>query len=150
MTSIALEYHAGESQIRLINKDYGVSRDVPFEFLIDNKRLSGMHPGAELISERADLIRVRSRGRAAMRFLFEGMKQFENACPREDGGIEVAFIQTGKLLFVPLRGALWHNAMWIPAKAQTQDFVIDLLPSVETNEFEACILAYFSNGRLEK
>ena len=146
MNNIHLLYDAENVCIRLCNTEYGTDRPVPLEFLIDNKRLTNMPGNMEFRTERPGVLRVRGRGRAALRFLFNGMKQFENACPREDGGLEVAFLQTGKLLFVPMRGALWHNAMWVPAKAQVDDFILDLLPSAETLEFEAAIHAYYSNG----
>ena len=132
--------------LRLCNIEYGTQRIVPLEFLIDNKRLSRAPEGIEFYTQRSDLLRVRGRGRTTLRFRFDNIKQFENACPREDGSIEAAIIQTGKLLFVPLKGAIWHNAMWIPEKAQAGDFVIDFIPPVETLEFEAAIHAYYSNG----
>ena len=132
----------------MYNAEYDTQRVIPIEFLIDNKRLSKAPEGLELRQRHPDLLKVSGRGRASLRFRFDGIRQFENACPREDGSIETAFLMTGKLLFVPLRGALWHNAMWIPAKAQSDDFVIDLIPSIETLEFEAAIYAYYSNGVL--
>ena len=132
--------------LRLYNAENDKERIIPIEFLIDNKLLSKVPEGLEFRSERPDLLSVRGRGRASLRFRFDGIQQFENACPREDGSIETAFLLTGKLLFVPLKGALWHNAMWIPSKAQAEDYIIDLLPSIETQEFEAAIHAYYSNG----
>ena len=133
-------------QLRLCNTEYESERIIPIEFLVDNKKLSEKPDGIEFHFERGDLLRVRGRGRASLRFRFDGVKQFENACAREDGSIETAFLMTGKLLFVPLKGAIWHNAMWLPAKAQAGDYVIDLLPAMETMEFEAAIHAYYSNG----
>jgi len=144
MKNVELKIESGN--LCLHNSEYETARRIPLEFLVDNKALSAMPPGIEFRAEQPDLLRVRGRGRAALRFQFDDMKQFENACPREDGSIEAAFIQIGKLLFVPLRGALWHNSMWIPAKAQVDDFFIDLLPAAETLEFEAAIHAYYSNG----
>lgn len=139
-------YSEASPYIHLINTEYGTDRRIPVEFLVDNKRLSGTPEGVEFRAESECLLRVRGRGRAALRLRFDDMQMFENACPREDGSIEVAFIKTGKLLFVPLRGALWHNAMWLPAPAKTDDFIIDLIPSIETLEFEAAVHTYYSNG----
>ena len=133
-------------QLRLENSEHDTERIIPLEFLVDNKNLSAKPDGMEFRSERCDLLRIRGRGRTSLRFRFDGVKQFENACAREDGGIESAILKTGKLLFVPLKGAIWHNAMWLPAKAQAGDYVIDLLPAIETLEFEAAIHAYYSNG----
>ena len=132
--------------IQLTNIEYGTERRIPAEFLVDNKVLSEAPQGVEFKAQGDGLLRVRGRGRASLRLRFDDMRMFENACPREDGSIEAAFIQTGKLLFVPLRGALWHNAMWRPAPAKTDDFIIDFIPAIETLEFEAAIHAYYSNG----
>ncbi|MDR0917587.1 MAG: hypothetical protein LBN02_10440 [Oscillospiraceae bacterium] len=96
--------------------------------------------------DRPDLLRVAGHGRVALRLHFEGLHQFENAAPREDGSLEVAFVVLGKVLIVPLAGALHHDAMWVPARAQSEDFTAELLPSVETLRFDAAIHEYFSNG----
>jgi len=132
--------------ILLKNTENNTERSIPLEFLVDNKHISNMPDGLEFRSENRELLRVRGRGRALLRMRFDNMQMFENACPREDGSIEVAYIKTGKLLIVPLKGALWHNAMWRPERAKTDDFIVDLMPSVETLEFEAAIHAYYSNG----
>jgi hypothetical protein len=101
--------------------------------------------------ESDNILRICGEGKLGLRFAARNLKQFENACPREDGSIEVAFLMLGKLLFVPLKGALYHNAMWNPAKAQAEDFDIVLLPSVENAVFDCAVHEYFSNGvRLEK
>ncbi|MCL2124416.1 MAG: hypothetical protein FWH33_00315 [Oscillospiraceae bacterium] len=132
--------------LRLYNTEHDTERLIPIDFFIDNKRLSRAPDGIKFVKNRPDKFTVYGSGRTILRFCFEGIKQFENACAREDGSIETAFLKTGKLLFVPLKGAIWHNAMWIPEKAQSDDFIIDLLPSIETNEFQAAIYAYYSNG----
>ncbi|MCL1835333.1 MAG: hypothetical protein FWG48_04155 [Oscillospiraceae bacterium] len=148
MSTITLEHRAddGSPYLLLRNSEYNTQRLIYIEALIDNKLLSSMPGSIEFRAEGPALMRIRGRGSAALRLRFDDMKMFENACPREDGSIEAAFMQTGKLLIVPLRGALWHNAMWLPAPAKTDDFILDLLPSVETLEFEAAIHAYYSNG----
>ena len=148
MSTLGLDFHGnGDSPfLRLSNSEYDTERFVLLEFLIDNKLISKMPQGIEIRSESRELLRVRGRGRASLRMKFNNMQMFENACPREDGSIEVAYIKTGKILIVPLRGALWHNAMWLTAPAKTDDFYIDLIPSVETLEFEAAVHAYYSNG----
>jgi len=137
---------SGAWYLRLHHVSSGNERVIPLEFLIDNKQLSSWPEGLEYRIQQPDLLRIRGRGRTTLRFRFDEIKQFENACAREDGSIETAFLMTGKLLFVPLRGALWHNAMWIPEKAQANDYIIDLIPSIETFEFEVAIHAYYSNG----
>ena len=143
---LSIQTDAEGWNLRLFNPEHNTERIVPLEFLIDNKKLSAKPDGMEFREQHGNLLRVRGRGRASLRFRFDNIMQFENACAREDDGIESAFIRTGKLLFVPLKGALWHNAMWLPEKAQVGDYVIDLLPPVETLEFEAAIHAYYSNG----
>jgi hypothetical protein len=93
-----------------------------------------------------DALHISGEGKIWLRFELHKLRQFENGCPREDGSIEAAFIMLGKLLFVPRKGALHHNAMWKPEKAQAEDFEITLLPSAESGVFECDVHWYFSNG----
>ncbi|MDR0818567.1 MAG: hypothetical protein LBN43_03225, partial [Oscillospiraceae bacterium] len=118
------------------------------EFTSGADKLTLTAPGGEVefCFEDAACLRIRGCGNLALRFYMDGIEQFENCAPREDGSIEAAYIALGKLLFVPLSGALWHDAKWIPAKAQSEDYSVMLLPSVETNGFECAVHEYFSNG----
>ena len=90
-------------------------------------------------------LRIRGNG-IGLRLSFQ-TRMFENLSPKEDGSMEMAYVMLGKLLFVPLKGAMWHGAKWIPQKAMVEDFDMVLLPSVETREFEIAIHEYFSNGK---
>lgn len=80
-----------------------------------------------------------------LRFV-SAMMLFEHCTPTEDGCIEAAYVMMGKLLFVPLRGAMYTDAMWVPKKSRANDFMIEFLPSVETGIAEAVIHEYYSNG----
>ena len=93
-------------------------------------------------------LRVRGAG-FGLRLGFR-TRMFENMSPKEDGAMEMAYSMLGKLLFVPLKGSLWSGAKWIPAKAMVEDFNMELLPSVETGEFETAIHEYYSNGMRDK
>jgi hypothetical protein len=90
-------------------------------------------------------LRIRGEGGVGLRFSFKTI-QFENASPKENGDMEIAYIILGKLLFAPLKGAMLCGAKWVPAKARAEDFDLELLPSVETGKFEAAIHEYYSNG----
>jgi len=119
-----------------------------FELLVDNKRITPQvrSDGGELVLNTTlgsvsfgfdgEKLRITGTGRVYVRFYAENLKQFENGAPTEDGGIEVAFIVFTKVLFKPLAGVLRHDAMWIPAKAQAEDFTIELHPGIETRVFE--------------
>jgi hypothetical protein len=88
-------------------------------------------------------------GNSEVRFEFRNLRQFDNACALGGGTLEVAFVVLGKLLFKPISGALYHNALWIPAKAQADDFDAVLLPDASTGHFECELLEYFSNPDIE-
>ena len=94
-------------------------------------------------------IRIRGNG-IGLRFCFDNMIQYENASPKENGDLEIAYIILGKLLFVPLKGSMWSSAKWAPRKAQVDDFILELIPPVETGQYEAAIHEYYSNGRREE
>jgi hypothetical protein len=130
----------------LSNSERSTERLIQLSALLDNKRYSAIPDSIKLTGVSPTLLHICGNGRNVLRLTFDGIQQFENACPREDGSLEVAFLKLGKILIVPVSGALWHNAMWIPEKAQCNDFIVDLLPSAETRQFEAKIYAYYSNG----
>ena len=82
--------------------------------------------------------------------LASDMMLFEHCTPSEDGSIEAGYVMMGKLLFVPIRGAMYTDAMWVPNKSRADDFMIEFLPSVETGIAEAVIHEYYSNGLREE
>ena len=47
--------------------------------------------------------------------------------------------------FVPIKGAVWCNAKWNCEIVQAEDFIIDLIPPVETMRFETAVHEYYSN-----
>jgi len=145
----ALRLEIKNSELIFSNSELGTDRAISISSLIDNKHLSNIPDSIEFISESPGVMRVLGKGREVLRLTFEGIKQFENACPREDGGLDVSLVRLGKILISPKRGAMWHNAMWVPAKAQCNDFIVDLLPSQETGEFECVIYTYYSNLALD-
>ena len=90
-------------------------------------------------------IRVKGKG-IGVRFSFNNMIRFENASPKENGDLEIAYIILGKLLFSPLRGSMSNNAVWTPGKAMVEDFMIEMIPPMDTGEYEIAIHEYYSNG----
>ena len=122
------------------------NKEVPYEYDVEPSRLiiHTYRGDIELCFDEGGRLRVRGKG-AALRFCFE-MMLFENACPRENGDWEIAFMILGKLLFVPLKGALFCNGRWKPAKSRADDFILELIPSVETGMYEAAVHEYRSNG----
>jgi|GEM_PF-2283712 len=95
-------------------------------------------------------LRIRGKGRVSLRFYISGMKQFENGSPKEDGSVEVIYEILGKLLFVPVKGALRQDSFWNHNAVKADDFTIDLVPSVESDGFEAAIHEYYANGERDK
>lgn len=91
-------------------------------------------------------LRIRGKGQASLRFYIRNLKAYENGSPKEDGSVEVIYEVLGKLLFVPLKGALRQDSLWNHKAARADDFTIDLVPSVDTGEFDAVIHEYYSNG----
>lgn len=91
-------------------------------------------------------LRIRGKGRVNLRFYIRNMKAYENGSPKEDGSVEVIYEILGKLLFVPLKGALRQDSMWKHKVARADDFTIDLVPGIDTEEFETVIHEYYSNG----
>lgn len=122
------------------------NKEIPYEYSVEPGKLTiKTFKGAiELCFAAEKQIRVRGDG-IGLRFYFKTI-MFENASPKENGDLEVAYIILGKLLFVPLQGAMWNNAKWVPRKAQADDFMLELLPPVETGKYEAAIHEYYSNG----
>ncbi len=119
---------------------------IPFTYTVEPGRLviktyKGM---AEICFAGQKQLRVRGYG-ISLRFSFK-MRQFENCSPKENSDFEVAYEILGKLLFVPLKGSVWCNAKWNHNTVQSDDFIIDLIPPVETMQFEAAIHEYYSNG----
>jgi hypothetical protein len=94
-------------------------------------------------------IRVRGTGAISLKFSF-AMETFEVAAPKENGDLEVRVIILGKILFAPLRGAMHSNGKWVPQKAMTEDFDLELIPSLESNGFEAAIHEYYTNSMRDK
>ena len=92
------------------------------------------------------LLRIRGKGSVSLRFYIRDLKIYENASPREDGSVEVVYEILGKLLFVPLKGVLRQDSFWRNTTARTDDFTIDIIPSVEAQEFEIAVHEYYSNG----
>ena len=119
---------------------------IPFTYTVEPGRLAiKTYKGiAEICFAGQKQLRVRGNG-ISLRFSFK-MRQFENCSPKENGDYEVAYEILGKLLFVPLRGSIWCNAKWNHNTVQSDDFIIDLIPPVETMQFEAAIHEYYSNG----
>jgi hypothetical protein len=99
----------------------------------------------EFCFQRGNLLRVRGKG-ASLRFSCKDLKIYENAAPREDGSLEIAYEILGKFLLVPLKGSLRHDALWNHREVRTQDFTVDLLPDAVGGEFETAIHEYYSNG----
>jgi hypothetical protein len=99
--------------------------------------------------QRGNLLRVRGKG-ASLRLACNDFKIYENAAPREDGSLEIAYEILGKLLLVPLSGSLRHDALWIHKDVRTKDFTVDLLPDTVTGGFETAIHEYYSNGVRDK
>jgi hypothetical protein len=95
--------------------------------------------------QRGNLLRIRGKG-AALRFSCKDLKIYENAAPREDGALEIAYEILGKFLLVPLKGSLRHDAFWNHKEVRTQDFTVDLLPDTLGGEFEIAMHEYYSNG----
>jgi hypothetical protein len=138
----------------------GLIRVVP---VIDNKEdpqwtysadagsliIRGTRGTAEFSFQRGNLLRIRGRG-AALRFICNDLKIYENAAPREDGSLEIAYEILGKFLLVPLRGALRHDAFWNHQDVRTKEFTVDFLPDSVTGEFEAAMHEYYSNGIRDK
>lgn len=122
------------------------NKEVPYEYDVEPNRLviRTYRGNIEMCFDEGGRLRVRGRG-ASLRFCFT-MMLFENACPTEDGAWEIAFMILGKLLFVPLKGALFCSGRWSPAKSRSDDFILELIPSVETGLFEAAVHEYRSNG----
>jgi len=129
--------------------------------VVDNKELSyeySVEPGkmsiktyrgaAEICFADKSQIRIRGEG-INLRFYFR-MQQFENCSPKENGDFEVAYEILGKLLFVPIKGAVWCNAKWNCKTVQAEDFIIELISPVETKKFETAIHEYCSNGTRDK
>ncbi|MDR0710415.1 MAG: hypothetical protein LBF77_10160, partial [Spirochaetaceae bacterium] len=104
---------------------------------------------AEFSFQRGNLLRIRGKG-AALRFICNDLKIYENAAPREDGSLEIAYEILGKFLLVPLRGALRHDAFWNYQDVRTKEFTVDFLPDSGTGEFEAAVHEYYSNGIRDK
>lgn len=124
--------------------------------VVDNKEISfeySAEPGkmtiktyrgtAEICFADKKQIRIRGEG-ISLRFYFK-MQMFENCSPKENGDFEIAYEILGKLLFVPLKGAVWCNAKWNCETVQAEDFIIDLIPPVETMRFETAVHEYYSN-----
>ena len=122
------------------------NKEIPFEYSVEPGKLTikTFKGTIEICFAGERQIRVRGDG-IGLRFYFKTII-YENASPKENGDLEVAYIILGKLLFVPLQGAMWNNAKWIPQKAQADDFMLELLPPVETGKYEAAIHEYYSNG----
>jgi putative isomerase len=133
---------------------------IRFSPVIDNKDIPSwdyeVRPGKLTISTFAGTVefcfagpkrlRIRGKGRVSLRFYIHNLKTFENGSPREDGSVEVVYEVLGKLLFIPLKGSLRQDSFWRNTAARSDDFTIELIPSAETNEFEAVIHEYYSNG----
>lgn len=124
--------------------------------VVDNKEISfeySAEPGkmtiktyrgaAEICFFDKKQIRIRGEG-ISLRFCFK-MQMFENCSPKENGDFEIAYEILGKLLFVPIKGAVWCNAKWNCETVQAEDFIIDLIPPVETMRFETAVHEYYSN-----
>jgi putative isomerase len=122
------------------------NKEIPYEYSVEPGKLmiKTFKGTIELCFAEEKQIRIRGNG-IGLRFYFKTI-MFENASPKENGDLEVAYIILGKLLFVPLQGAMWNNAKWVPRKAMADDFMLELLPPVETGKYEAAIHEYYSNG----
>ncbi len=120
---------------------------VPYEYEMTPERLTlTTQAGAiECCFSREGVLRVRGRG-VQLRFGFAPMLH-EGGYPVGHGDWEVSFDAIGKLLFVPLTGAISCNARWLAQEERSCDFVIDALPSAESGVFELAIHEYDACGQ---
>jgi hypothetical protein len=107
--------------------------------------ISATRGSIDFCFQRGNLLRIRGKG-ATLRFSCGDFKIYENAAPREDGSLEIAYEILGKFLLVPLKGALRHDALWSHKEVRTQNFTVDFLPDAVGGEFEAALHEYYSNG----
>ncbi|MDR1531156.1 MAG: hypothetical protein LBS62_03060 [Clostridiales bacterium] len=99
----------------------------------------------EFCFQRGNLLRIRAKG-ASLRMVCDDLKIYENAAPREDGSLEIAYEILGKFLLVPISGSLRHDALWSHKDVRTKEFTVDLLPDAATGICETAMHEYYSNG----
>ncbi|GHU99072.1 hypothetical protein FACS189483_07910 [Spirochaetia bacterium] len=99
----------------------------------------------EFVFQRGNLMRIRGKG-ASLRLVCNDLKIWENAAPREDGSLEIAYEILGKFLLVPLKGSLRHDALWIHKDVRVKEFTVDLSPDAASGEYEIALHQYYSNG----
>ncbi len=126
------------------------NKEISFEYSVEPGRMTikTYRGTAEICFNGHKQIRIRGDG-ISLRFCFK-MRQFEYCSPKENGDFEISYEILGKLLFVPIKGAVWCNAKWNCNTVQTDDFIIDLIPPVETMKFATAIHEYYSNGARDK
>ena len=126
------------------------NKEIPFEYSVEPGKMTikTYRGSAEICFDGQKQVRIRGDG-ISLRFCFK-MRIFEYCSPKENGDFEISYEVLGKLLFVPIKGAVWCNAKWNCNTVQTDDFIIDLIPPVETMKFETAIHEYYSNRTRDK
>ncbi len=115
-------------------------------------RIDTEHGSVEFCMNDKDQLRIRGNG-VGLRMVLRAEKPFGSCCgcrgmyPTPDGAWEADMCQHGKMLFVPLKGALSLTDPWNVEKNEYDKLDIDFIPAADTDVFEAAVHEYMDSRR---
>ncbi len=127
---------------------------LPYTYFADasHLRIDTTHGQIEVCLDDLDQLRVRGSG-VGLRLVLCAESPKGSCCgcrgmyPVPGGGWEADMGEHGKMLFVPLSGALVLTDPWNVEKNEYDRLDIDFVPSVETGCFEAAVHEYMDTRR---
>lgn len=112
---------------------------LPFEYDVEPGRLMIRTCMGRIEMSFDDGHRLHIRGTSVrLRMQFKTIP-FENCVPKGNGAWEVSLSVVGRLLCVPVAGALYCDAKWDVEKRRADDFIMEWIPPVGSDQFEAVI-----------
>ncbi len=113
--------------------------ELPYEYDVEPGRLTIRTCAGRIEMSFDDGHRLHIRGTGArLRMRFKTLP-FENCCPKGNGAWEVSLSVVGRLLFVPVSGALYCDGKWNAEKQRADDFIMEWIPPVGSDQFEAVV-----------
>ena len=127
---------------------------IPYTYFadVDHLRMDTEHGTVEFCMNELDQLRIKGCG-VGLKMVLRAEKPFGSCCgcrgmyPTPDGAWEADMGVHGKMLFVPLKGAMVLTDPWNVEKNEYDKLDIDFVPAADTGVFEAAIHEYMDTRR---
>jgi hypothetical protein len=130
---------------------------IPYTYYADinHLQMNTAHGSVEFCMDDTDQLRIRGNG-VGLKMILRAEKPFGSCCgcrgvyPTPEGAWEADMGIHGKMLFVPLKGALVLTDPWNVKKNEYDKLEIEFVPTAETDTFETAIHEYMDYRGREK